>query len=64
MKKNKTIKSIAKRFKATKSGKVLKRKCGQDHFNAKESGNITRQKRNDINLSLVAAKNIKKLLKQ
>lgn len=63
MKKNKTIKAISKRFKTTKSGKVLKRKNGQNHYNAKETGKTTRQKRNDINLNSASAKNIKKLLK-
>ena len=62
-KKSKTIKSIAKRFKTTKSGKVIKRKCGQNHLNAKETGKTTRQKRNDPNLAEASAKNIKKLLK-
>lgn len=32
----KTNKSYAKRLKVTKSGKILARKSGQDHFNAKE----------------------------
>jgi len=62
-KKPKTIKMISKRFKTTKSGKVLKRKAGQNHLNAKECGKVTRQKRNDVNLGTASAKNIKKLLK-
>lgn len=33
----KTNKSYAKRLKVTKSGKVLARKAGQNHFNSKES---------------------------
>jgi ribosomal protein L35 len=33
----KTNKSYTKRLKVTKSGKVLARKSGQNHFNAKES---------------------------
>ena len=33
----KTNKSYTKRLKVTKSGKVLARKTGQNHFNAKES---------------------------
>ena len=33
----KTNKSYLKRVKITKSGKLLTRKAGQDHFNAKES---------------------------
>lgn len=32
----KTNKSYAKRIKITKSGKLLSRKSGQNHFNAKE----------------------------
>jgi ribosomal protein L35 len=32
----KTNKSYAKRIKITKSGKLLSRKTGQNHFNAKE----------------------------
>jgi ribosomal protein L35 len=32
----KTNKSYSKRLKVTKSGKVLARKTGQNHFNAKE----------------------------
>ncbi len=34
----KTNKSFLKRLKITKTGKVLGRKAGQDHFNAKEGG--------------------------
>jgi len=32
----KTNKSYAKRLKVTKSGKILSRKAGQNHFNSKE----------------------------
>lgn len=41
----KTRKSIAKRFKITKNKKILRRHTGQDHFNARDSGNKTRKKR-------------------
>lgn len=34
----KTNKSYAKRLKVTRRGKILSRKIGQNHFNAKESG--------------------------
>lgn len=34
----KTNKSYTKRLKVTKNGKVLARRTGQNHFNAKESG--------------------------
>lgn len=33
----KTNKSFLKRIKVTKNGKLLTRKAGQNHFNAKES---------------------------
>ncbi|MEK7176340.1 MAG: 50S ribosomal protein L35 [Patescibacteria group bacterium] len=33
----KTNKSFAKRIKVTKTGKLVARRPGQDHFNAKES---------------------------
>ena len=41
----KTNKSYAKRLKVTKNGKILARKPGQNHFNAKASGNRTLQGR-------------------
>ena len=48
--KQKTRKSYSKRFVVTKKKKVLKRSCGQDHFNARESGNTTRKKRRDTSI--------------
>mgnify|MGYP001568108699 CR=1 FL=1 len=48
---NKTYKALAKRVKVTKNGKVLKRKAGQDHFNTRESGKVTRNKRRDIQIN-------------
>ena len=36
----KTNKSYTKRLKVTKNGKVLARKPGQDHFNAKKTGTM------------------------
>jgi ribosomal protein L35 len=35
----KTNKSFMKRLKVTKNGKIIARKPGQNHFNAKESRN-------------------------
>jgi ribosomal protein L35 len=34
----KTNKSFTKRIKVTKNGKLVTRKAGQNHFNAKEGG--------------------------
>lgn len=60
----KTHKAVAKRFKVTKTGKVLKRKAGQDHFNSRESGKVVRNKRRLRKMSATQAKTIKKLLQQ
>lgn len=43
----KTKKALFKRVKITGGGKIMKRHSSQDHFNAKDSGNQTRQKRGD-----------------
>ena len=40
----KTNKSFAKRLKVTKTGKLLSRKSGQNHFNAKERTSVKRTK--------------------
>ncbi len=40
----KTNKSLSKRIKITGSGKIMKRHPGQNHFNSKDSGNVTRAK--------------------
>jgi ribosomal protein L35 len=55
----KTRKTISKRVKITKNGKILKRKAGQDHFNARERSKVTRAKRRDINLNQTFARTIK-----
>lgn len=48
----KTNKSYTKRIRVTKHGKLIARKPGQGHFNAKESGNTTRAKRQPQQLVL------------
>ena len=60
----KTRKSISKRFKITKTGKVVRRPTGQDHFRAKKSGNKIRESRKWVEVSKPLAKKIKKLLNQ
>ncbi len=59
--KPKTHKAISKRFKITKTGKVLKRHGGQGHFNSRDSGKITRKKRRDQTF-LSHAKAVKTLI--
>lgn len=58
----KTHQAIAKRIKITKSGKLLKRHGGQDHFNARDKGKITRKKRRDQTVPKVFTKNLKALM--
>jgi large subunit ribosomal protein L35 len=62
MSKLKTHKTISKRIKITKSGKLLKRHGGQDHFNSRNPGKITRKKRRDQSVAAVYVKNIKGLM--
>lgn len=56
-------KSILKRFKITKTGKILRRPTGQNHYLAKKSGKAKRKSRKWVKVSKWEAKKIKKLLK-
>lgn len=58
----KTRKSILKRFKITKTGKILRRVCGQDHYRTKKSGKKIRQSRKWVPVSKAEAKIIKRFL--
>jgi large subunit ribosomal protein L35 len=62
MPKIKTHKATAKRFTLTGSGKLLRRKAGQDHFNARESGKVKRNKRRDISGPSTNARTIIRLI--
>lgn len=62
MPKLKTKKSVIKKIKVTKSGKVLKRHSGQNHYNTRETGNFKRKKRRDNRLFSADEKNILKSL--
>ncbi|MBU2579262.1 50S ribosomal protein L35 [Patescibacteria group bacterium] len=59
----KTRKSITKRFKITKNGKILGRAMGQDHCRAKKSGNKIRQMKKWIPLPNFLTKKIKRIIK-
>jgi ribosomal protein L35 len=61
MPKIKTHQATVKRFRRTAKNKLMARKAGQDHFNSRESGNTTRQKRLDIETTGALAKTIKQL---
>ena len=62
MTKLKTRKSVVKRFKFTKKGKVLRRATGLDHCRAKKTGQAVRKSRKLVLLSKPETKKIKKLL--
>jgi large subunit ribosomal protein L35 len=48
MPKMKTHKATAKRYQVTKTGKIMKRTAGQNHFNSRENGNTGRNKKSDV----------------
>ncbi len=48
----KTNKSYTKRMRVTRTGKILARKPGQDHFNAKERGRTKGVKKRGVQLAL------------
>ena len=58
----KTNKSVAKRFKITKTGKVMYRKPGLDHFRAKKSGKFRRNAGKWIELKGAYARTLKKMV--
>lgn len=58
----KTRKSILKRFKITKNGKVLRRATGQNHYRNKKTGEERRRGRKWINVSIPESRRIKQLL--
>ncbi len=58
----KTKKALKKRVKITGRKKVMIRTGGQDHFNSRESGKVTRNKRRDKSIADVNVKNVKQLL--
>lgn len=62
MAKLKTHKSAEKRFKVSKSGKLLHATPGYNHLKSKKAARIKYRVRQDRSLSEKAAKNIKKVL--
>ena len=48
----KTNKSYTKRIRVTRNGKMMVRVKGQNHFNAKQSGNTRRGKRGSVAIAL------------
>ncbi|NTW27655.1 MAG: 50S ribosomal protein L35 [Candidatus Moranbacteria bacterium] len=62
MPKMKTKKSVVKKVKITKNGKVIRRATGQNHYNSKETGAEGRAKKKDQRMFRADEKNIVKAL--
>ncbi len=62
MPKFKPKKSLIKRLKITKTGKILRRATGLDHYRAKKSGKQIRQKKKWVKLSKGEVKKMKRLI--
>lgn len=58
----KTRKSILKRFRITKNGKILRRKTGLNHCRSKKTGKQVRDSRKWVEVSKTEVKKIKRLL--
>lgn len=54
--------SILKRFRITKTGKVLRRLTGQNHNRAKKTGQQIRKRRKMVSVSKWEAKMIKQVI--
>jgi ribosomal protein L35 len=50
----KTNKSYTKRIRVTRTGKLMVRVKGQNHFNAKQGGSARSAKRRSVTISLTA----------
>lgn len=60
--KQKTRKAVAKKVTISKSGKVIRRSTGQNHYNTKETGAEKRSKRKDQELTKKDSKNVLRAL--
>jgi ribosomal protein L35 len=61
--KQKTNKRISKTFWITGSGKLMRRKAGQAHFNSRENGNTTKNKRRDMVVSSTVHEKLKSAIR-
>lgn len=61
MPKAKTHQGTSKRLRKTSTGKIMHRVSGQDHYNSREGGKITKNKRKDITMD-ITHKRLKSLI--
>ena len=62
MPKLKTKKAAAKKVKVTGTGKILRRKTGQNHYNRKDTGKQGMEKKRDIRFFKADEKNMMRAL--
>jgi large subunit ribosomal protein L35 len=62
MKKQKTRKSISRRFKITKTGKILRRRSGTRHLRVKKSRKQKRRLKNQVAVKKTYAKKLAKVI--
>lgn len=62
MPKQKTRKSITKRFRITKTGKVLRRQGFRGHLNVKKSAKKKRRLRRVVKMNKIYARKIRKVM--
>ncbi len=60
--KQKTRKAVAKKVKKTGSGKLIRRKTGQNHYNTRETGAQKRGKRMDQGFLRADENNLKRAI--
>ncbi len=58
----KTNKSFTKRLKVTKNGKIIARKAGQNHFNAKQSGEQRLARKRSVGLTTLSKRTTRRFL--
>jgi len=63
MPKQKTRKSIIRRFKVTKTGKILRRRSGTRHLRVKKSSKQKRRLRNQVRVKSTYAKKLAKVMR-
>ncbi|PJE57874.1 MAG: 50S ribosomal protein L35 [Candidatus Portnoybacteria bacterium CG10_big_fil_rev_8_21_14_0_10_36_7] len=58
----KNNRSVQKRLKVTSTGKFVRRPSCVNHFNVKESGNVTRRKRQTKEVASTDHENLRKMI--
>jgi ribosomal protein L35 len=62
MPKLKTTKSVSSRIRVTKNKKYMRKRGGQSHYNARESGKTGRNKKRDFSIAKTEHRTLKSLL--